>query len=190
MSTQLMLSGHNFIMAEQFANEMDEATPVTLRVTIDSAKTILVPQSMYEPALAEGYLSVNDKPLVSDECIVTARKEDIVALMAVDQRVARALKNDNWKVTYSSPLLEGITSYTKCVRITTTQENTYIIISNNGELQYAEVFATTELDNILFVVEKLREVLNIKGYEARVSGPNAVAVAESLKGLFKVCKTI
>lgn len=190
MSTQLMLSGHNFIMAEQFANELDENTPANLRVTIDSAKTILVPQSLYEPSMAEGYLSLNDKRVEREECIVTAQKADIVALMVIDQRIARALKNDKWKVTYSSPLLEGVVSYAKCVRINITEQNTYITISDNGKLQYAEAFATTQIDNILFIVENLHEVLSIKGYEVRVSGPDAESVAEAMKGRFKVCKVV
>ncbi len=190
MSTQLMLSGHNFIMAEQFAKELDESTPANLRITIDSAKTILVPQSLYEPTLADGYMSINDKPLESDECIVTARKGDIIALMAIDQRIARALNNDKWKITYSSPLLEGIISYAKGVRITMTPKNTYITISDNGKLMYAEAFATTDPNNVRFIMEKLHEVMKIKKYEARVSGPNAENVAQALNGLFKECKAV
>ena len=188
MSTQLLLSGHDFLMAENHALALDPNAPARLTICIDSAKTVLVPQELYEPELAEGYMAVNDKALDDDECIVNAQKGEIVALIAVSRRLAQAFDNPSWKVTYTSPLLDGIVSYTKAVRIQTTPHNTYITISNNGSLQYAEVFATTDPTNIAFVMNKLGEVFKLGRYEIKVTGDDAGAIVENLNDTFKNCQ--
>jgi len=188
VSTQLLLSGHDFLMAENHALALDPNAPANITICIDSAKTVLVPQELYEPALAEGYMAVNDKAVDDDECIVTARKGEIVALMAVSRRLVQAFDNQSWKVTYTSPLLDGIVSYTKAVRIKTIAQNTYVTISDNGSLQYAEVFATTDPTNIAFVMNKLGEVFKLNRYEIRVSGENAGEIVENLKDAFNNCK--
>ena len=111
-----------------------------------------------------------------------------MALIAVGRRLTQAFDNQPWKVTYTSPLLDGIVSYTKAVRIKTIGQNTYVTISDNGSLQYAEVFATTDPTNIAFVMNKLGEVFKLNRYEIRVSGENAGEIVENLKDAFNNCK--
>ena len=185
-----MLSGHDFLMARAALDELAEGVR-ELTVCIDSAKTVLVPAALYSTDMNEGYMAVNDKPVDDDERVVTASCGDVIALMAVDSRIATLLANlDECKVSYTSPLLEGVVGYTRAVRITLTAENTYVVVSDNGKLLYAEVFATTEPENLLFVMSKLNDVLSLKGYEVRVQGDAAPMVVESLAELFADCKIL
>lgn len=184
-----MLSGHDFLMARAALEELADARELT--VCVDSAKTVLVPAALYSTDMNEGYMAVNDKPVDDDERVVTASCGDMIALMAVDSRIATLLANlDECKVSYTSPLLEGVVGYTRAVRITLTAENTYVVVSDNGKLLYAEVFATTEPDNLMFVMSKLGDVLSLKGYEVRVQGDAAPMVVESLAELFADCKIL
>lgn len=184
-----MLSGHDFLMARAALDELADARE--LIVCVDSAKTVLVPAALYSTDMNEGYMAVNDKPVDDDERVVTAASGDVVALMAVDSRIATLLANlDECKVSYTSPLLEGVVNYTRAVRITLTAENTYVVVSDNGKLLYAEVFATTEPDNLMFVMSKLDDVLSLKGYEVRVQGDAAPMIVESLSELFADCKIL
>ena len=183
-----MLSGHDFLMATSVANELYAAAEVEIAISVDSAKTVLVPAELYAPDMAVGYMCVNDRRPNDDECVIAATKGDIVALMALERRIVQLFENPLWRVTYHSPLLDGVVSYARAVRISLTANNCYVTISDNGKLLYAEAFATTEPDNIAFVLGKLREVLRIDGFEVRISGEGSEAVVERLSSMFKDCK--
>ena len=86
-----MLSGHDFLMARAALDELADARELT--VCVDSAKTVLVPAALYSTDMNEGYMAVNDKPVDDDESVVTAASGDVVALMAVDSRIATLLAN-------------------------------------------------------------------------------------------------
>lgn len=191
VSTRLMLSGHDFLMATSAVENLDGDAALNLTVSIDSAKTVLVPAELYTSEMAEGYLAVNDKAAGEGEKCVAAVAAGIVAVMAVDERIVRLLgSNPLWRVTYTSPLLEGVVSYTRAVRVTLTADNTHIVVSDHGKLLYAEVFATTEPDNILFVMTKLCEIMSIANFETRVAGPEAQAVAAMLAEVMTDCKAV
>lgn len=195
VSTRLLLSGHDFLMAASVVSEHKEGQAegevIDATVCFDTPKTMLVPEALYSPEMNRVYMAVNDLMLGDDECVVVASKDGVVALTAVDKRINTLLSNlENWTVRYTSPLLEGIVGYARAVRITLTDENSYVVVSDHGRLLYAEAFATTDPDNLLFVMNKLREVLSLKGCEVRVSGSGASATAERLTELFADCKAL
>lgn len=210
VSTRLLLSGHDFLMASAAVRDCEESLTergtnvegsaekvcgarIDATVCFDTPRTVLVPETLYSPEMNRGYMAVNDFTLGDDECVVAAVQDGVVALMAVDKQICTLLSNleaEKWCVHYTSPLLEGVVNYTRAVRITLTAENSYVTISDHGKLQYAEAFATTEPDNLLFVMSRLRELLSLKGYEVRVSGPSADAVAGRLSELWVDCKAL
>lgn len=188
VSIQLTLNGHNFRDILQTIEGIDSTMPCRIKITADTSKTVLVPLKYFKQGLEANYLAINDKALTDEETAVTTQMDDIVAIMAVDAQVAHHLSKE-WKVEYHTPIFDGIMPFAKTVRILTTDENCYFIVCNDT-LQYADVFAENEPENIAFIASKLSEAMGLKRYEVRIKGTQDETICALLKGIFRNCDII
>lgn len=184
MSIQLVLSGHNFLMAVDALNALPKGQACKITISVDSFKTVLVPDELFDDTCAEGYLAAANRASDDNERAVVIHSDGITAVCAVSAVVADLIaSNPQWNVCYTTPLLDGIIPYSKTVRISLTPQNCYFVVCNNS-LRYAEVFAESDIDNIVFIASHLCHTMKLCGYDVKVRGTEVESVVERLKPLF------
>lgn len=171
-------------------------------LSVDTAKTVLVPAELFERGSEEDYLRFNGMALSDGEVAVASEPEnDIVAVMGVSADVWSTVEAGykRGEVVLTSPLLAIIA---KCgerskreVRIVLTAGgNVYIAVWEKG-LRMAEVLPDASIDSLLYYMQVIGRQFALRKFEIFVSGdPNharAKEAAEALKEYYpkvKMCE--
>ncbi len=165
-------------------------------MTIDTAKTLLVPAEMYEPGAEAEYLLFNGMALSADEVAVASKEQDgIVAVMAVPAAEWRLCEEryERGEVRVISPLLSVATARRgkrggRAVDILLTAENVYIAVWEKG-LKMAEALPDNSVDSILYYLQVLGRQFRLRKFDINVGGERAGEVADALRQYFSGVKT-
>ncbi len=148
---------------------------------LDTAKTILLPVSLYEEGRGEDYLRLNGMEPGAGERVVVSepRKvagEDVVAVMAVPARELVAKGSGGRR--YTSPLLEIARGRKRDVNIRLTAGNVYIVVWEKG-LRMAEAMPDPSPDALLYYLQVIGREFKLRKFDINVSGNGAEGEAKA-----------
>ncbi|MDR0907826.1 MAG: DUF3822 family protein [Rikenellaceae bacterium] len=196
MSIRLLLDGHNFSRASHTLRSA--GVDMALRevvVTLDSAKTVLVPAYLCEEGVEAAYLRFGGVGAGAGERVVHSEKRgDVVAIMAVNEQVAELIgemtQRSRAAVRYSSPLLEMARGGDRrLVNIFLTASNAYIVVWDKG-LRYAEVLPDASPDSVLYYLQTLTDEFRLRKFEIRIGGVGAEAVVAVARDYYNKVRPI
>lgn len=186
-----MLDGHNF---SQAAAELEKYEPAadsnSILVSLDTAKTVLVPAHLCEHEVGEDYLRFNGMPLSDGEqAVVSDTKDDMAAVMAVDSGVAgMIIGRFGGKVSLTSPLLEIARGRKRDVNIFITRENAYITVWEKG-LRMAEVLPDNSVDSLLYYMQVIGRRFKLRRFTINLTGADTMEAGSVLKQYFGKVRT-
>ena len=172
VSIQLALDGHSFSIAgcEGLLPE-----PV-VTVEILTARTLLVPEALFDPQHAATLLAADGKRLQTGEVTVhSAPHNGVVAVMAVPAQALQQLRQQfdaDTVLTYTTPLLPDIHPKKPTVLLRRTGSYLYIKVYNPS-LQLAEVLPAPTDADILYAVERLDSQFPAKEHHLLLKGRGA-----------------
>ncbi len=166
-------------------------------VSVDTARTVLVPSELYRKGEEEAFLRFNGMELAADEIAVASDERDgIVAVMAVPGETWEPLKEryEKGEATVTSPLLDvvgaGRGRRKRNVSILLTAENLYVAVWENGKLRMAEAMPDNSVDTILYCLQVMGRDIRVSKFDIDISGPGAGLVAANLRRYYKSVRTV
>jgi hypothetical protein len=187
MSIRLLLDGHNFSQASDSLRSADVRQAGEVVVSIDSAKTVLVPAYLCEERVEEAYLRFGGVASQTGERVVCSEKQgEAVAIMAVDGAIVDYIEEElaGRTIRYTSPLLEMARGEKRAVNILLTSRNAYVVVWDKG-LRYAEVFPDPTPDSLLYYLQVLGGEFRLKKFEIRIGGEGAGEIVAEVAEYFK-----
>ena len=164
-------------------------------VSVDTAKTVLVPVEEYEKGTEEAFLRFNGMARAAGETAVASGERDgIVAVMAVPGGTWGPLKDkyEKGEAVVTSPLLdvagEGWGRHKHDVNILLTADNVYIAVWEEGDLRMAEAFPDNSVDSILYCLQVMGRNFRLRKFNINISGSRAGLVADALRHYYKKVK--
>lgn len=172
VSIQLALDGHSFsIVGGQ--SILPEAT---VTVEILTARTLLVPEELFDPQQAAVLLAADGKtPLTGETTVYSAPHNGIVAVMAVPLQALQQLRKHidaDTSVKYTTPLLPDLHPKKPTILLRRIGGYLYIKIYNTG-LRLAEVLPAPTDTDIQYMAERLDCEFPAKQYTLRAIGKDA-----------------
>lgn len=148
-------------------------------VSLDSAKTILLPASFYEKGLEEDYLRFNGMEIEAGERAVASEPcNGMVAVMGVPVRNIPPESE-----CFTSPLLSITHGRKRDINIFLTSENAHIAVWDKG-LCKAEVLPDRSADSLLYYMQVLGREFKLRKFDIYVSGFFAEDAADVLRQYF------
>ena len=166
-------------------------------LSLDTAKTVLVPVEFYVKGTEEDYLRFNGMALAAGEVAVASEPENgIVAVMGVSAEVLSLYKDtiDRGGVSVTSPLLFvakgfGTGRRGREVNILLTAGNAYLAVWD-GTLRMAEVLPDNSVDSILYYIQVTGRRFRLRKFDINVSGERAEPVADALRPYYKKVRVV
>ena len=163
-------------------------------ISLDTAKTILLPVSLYQEGLGEGFLRFNGmEPAAGERVVVSGPQDGMVAVMAVkseeaDRCTGVAGVDGAGEEHITSPLLEiARHGRGREVRVLLTARNVYLAVWDDG-LQMAEALPDNSVDSILYYMQVVGREFKLRKFDIHVSGERAGLVADALRRYYKKVK--
>jgi hypothetical protein len=159
-------------------------------LSIDTARVVLVPASLYEKGSEEDYLRFNGVALAEGEMAVASEPSDgVVAVVALEAEVWNRYKDryERGEVAVTSPLLRAIAGWgrrDRRVNILLGEGNLYLAVWD-GSLRMAEALADNSVASVLYYMQVVGRSFELRRFEIFVSGEGAESVAEALKRYYK-----
>ena len=172
VSIQLALDGHSFSIAgcEGLLPEP------TVTVEILTARTLLVPEELFDPQRAAALLAADGKtPLTGEVTVHSAPHNGAVAVMAVPELALQQLRerlDADTQLTYTTPLLPVIHPKTPTVLLRRAGHYLYIKVYH-PTLRLAEVIPAPTDADVRYAVERLDSEFPAKEYTLCVKGKAA-----------------
>jgi hypothetical protein len=167
---------------------MQESENKTL---FDTAKTVLVPDEIFERGAEESYLRFNGMaPTTGEIAVATDSREGIVAVMAVPVNEWETFRKRGGGAV-SSPLLSVAENRGKNreMNIALTERNFYFAVWDHS-LRMAEVLPDNSIDSILYYMQVLGHKFRLKRFDIYVGGERAGLVAYTLRQYYPKVKVV
>lgn len=177
VSIQLALDGHSFSIAG--SESILPETAVTVEVL--TARTLLVPEELFDPQQAAALLAADGKmPSTEEVPVYSAPHNGIVAVMAVPSLALQQLYKHvdaDTSMEYTTPLLIDLHSEKPTVLLRRIGGYLYIKVYNTT-LRFAEVLPAPTDADVQYAVERLDSEFPAKQYILRVRGKEARRLAK------------
>lgn len=183
------------------------------RVSIDTARAVLVPAELYVAGAEEALLRFNgmwpaggERGKGGEVAVASEPRDGIVAVVAVPNETWNGIqgetgeplkdKYEKGEATVTSPLLDVATGghgkpggrrgrRKHEANILLTAENVYIAVWEDGVLQMAEAFPDDSVDSLLYYMQVVGRNCRLSKFDINVGGPRAGAVADALRHYYK-----
>ncbi len=185
-SGRLLLAGHDLALASHSAAGYKAGAGGQMPViSLDTAKTVLMPEHLFEKGVETDYLRFNGmEPAAVETVIVSEPQDGIIAVMAVDAAVAELARREfGGDVRFTSPLLEIAAGRKRDVNILLTGENAYIAVWEKG-LRMAEALPDNSHDSLLYYMQVLGRRFKLRRFTINISGEGASGAGEMLDRYF------
>ncbi len=163
-----------------------------LRVLNDTDRVCLIPEALYDPALGEEYMRVNDIfPEEEPAMLQVQQKKTITLQTYVAEAFHHALLRHfpEAAVEYTHPLWIGIRRAMKAsdtvADISLSRDLLHLVITREGSLQYAETLACQGVGDMLFILGKLRESYDLQAHTLIFSGDRALEMRATAATYYK-----
>lgn len=186
VSIQLALDGHPFSTEELTAALA--SGDGTVEVELLTPRTMLVPQELFDEALAVRTLEAAGlAPVEGEEVVWSAPRESIVAVMAFDGRQLDAIRSAGGsRILFTTPLLALQAKEFPCIRVHRAGGLLYIKVFEAG-LRMAEVIAPANEAEAIYFFERLKEEFPPQEFVAVLTGENPRELRRSVgKGYQRV----
>lgn len=168
VSIQLSLDGHSFSPSPLPERPGDGDVLVELILP----RTMLVPESLFDPETAGELLAANGTPAAAGERIVCSEvREGAAAVMPVAEEVLRLIEEKYpGNRRYTSPLLHRPAETGKCVWMARMGKVLYTKVYREGRLLFAESIAAETDEELLYFAERLNGAFPLAEFELRAAG--------------------
>jgi hypothetical protein len=156
-------------------------------VEIDTLSTVAVPDSYYDNALAEGYLTVNNL-LLPEYVPVQAQWNGIAIVMSCREDVAAWLRERyGANAHFLSPLTHalGVTDKIEVLSLYLTGENVHIALWDK-ELKFAQVLPYSSRADLDYYISTLTAEYGLANVKIYISGEYNKKLIKELKRLFPI----
>lgn len=169
VSIQLSLDGHSFSpspLPERPGGEGDVWVELIL------PRTMLVPESLFDPETAGELLAANGTPATAGERIVCSEARDgAVAVMPIAGEVLQQIEAKYPGTRhFTTPLLHRPAETGKCVWMARRGMVLYTKVYRDGQLLLAEAIAAETEEELIYFTERLNEAFPLAEFELRAAG--------------------
>lgn len=156
-----------------------------MEVEVDTNRIVLVPNTVFEDGMEQGYLKTNNIVCGQDEMVVVSPSFGIRAIMPVRRDAVEYLQSVWPELTFSSPILKSIYRTQRgTVELNLTQKVAYLTIIED-KLNYAEAFPYASTADLLYYMHLLGKNFDLQNSTTLVLGHNAEEVIKLLARYYK-----
>ena len=184
VSIQLRLDGHSF--SEEVLDPLAKGKK-PVEISVLSAKTLLIPQELFDEKGAPTLMQINGMTPTDSECILhTDPTQPIVALIAVNRTsVDRILTRLGNRIQWTTPLLHSGEYTLPCVWIFRHEELAYLKIWTQRNLRLAEILIAPTAEDLLYYITELLPEMELANCDIRLAGKPTKQDSHLLKEYFK-----